>query len=185
MTNEDCLRVLSPPFAARFQPLGSPGAARDSWRLLGEGRRANMGPVPPHPAPWVFSPPGRCKAGAGGESSLRVICTSKAALPPTLRRPACARWLALIALSKAAPVLALLRFLGPTQPPPPTPPYGQKLVRWHRGVKRRCKSAFLCLRADLHPLISSTANSASFCCGLGWGSWSNPNVEQGTPVPVG
>lgn len=45
-----------------------------------------MGPVPPHPAPWVFSPPGRCKAGAGGESSLRVICTSKAAFashPPS------------------------------------------------------------------------------------------------------
>lgn len=52
--------------------------------------------------------------------------------------------------------------LGPTQPPPP-PPRGQKLVQWHRGVKRRCKSAFLCLQAYLHPLISSTANSNSFC----------------------
>lgn len=118
MTNEDCLRVLSPPLR---HPISAAWVPRSSTRQLASawGREASKyGPRSPHPAPWVFSPPGRCKAGAGGESSLRVICTSKAALPPTLRRPACARWLALIALSKAAPVLALLRFLGPTQPPP-------------------------------------------------------------------
>lgn len=89
MTNEDCLRVLSPPFAARFQSLVSPGAARDSWRLLGEGRRANMGPVPPT-LPLGFS---ACLADARQGLVGRAPCglfahQKQLCLPPSVALPA-------------------------------------------------------------------------------------------------
>lgn len=148
----------SPTDVSQSGPSEKHTPAVGSFRRGGESKR--WPPPPPHPAPWVFGGDWQMQGrGAGwwGEL-LQVICTSKAALPPTLYHPASKRWLGLIALSKAAPVLSLLRFLGLT-----LPPHSQKPVQWHRGVKRRCKSAFLRLEAYLHLLISLTTNSNSFC----------------------
>lgn len=122
----------------------------------------NKYPRFPRPAPWVFGWEWQMQGRGTGwwGELLRVICTSKAAFASDPLSP-CEQEVARFNCSfKGSPGLVSAEILGLTLPTPPHP--SQKLVQWHRGVKR-CKSAFLCLDAYLHALISSTTNSKSFC----------------------
>lgn len=154
MTNENCLGVPSPP----------PSSFSLSPRQLLPRRRANSGHCPSFCSEQQMR-------GRPVRELLRGICTSKAALRSL---PVCGAARANCSF-KGSSARVSAGMLGLTQPPP----HSGKVAEWHRGVKKRCKSAFLSLEAYFHLLICSTANSGSFCCaGLGSGSWGRANGKH-------